>query len=142
MNVTRRRAVLATFAIAGFGRPAFAQEPGRLYRVAFLVESDSAARRLDLMLPALARMGYRERSNLQIERRNAEGDPTLIRVYAAELVATRPDVIVVSGARVVAVLREATRTIPLVMASASDPVGLGFARSLSHPGGTSRALRM
>lgn len=141
MNRHRRRLVqwLAAVAAAHAGASG-AQATARVYRLAILVESDGARRRLDLAVPALATMGYREGVNLQIERRTSGADAGRLAAYAAELVASKPDIIVCSGARVAATLRDATMTIPIVMASASDPVGLGLVKSLSHPGGNLTGL--
>ena len=58
-----------------------------------------------------------------------------IRRYAAELVALAPDVIVASGAATLAPLLQATRTVPIVFATVTDPVGAGFVDSLARPGG-------
>ena len=63
------------------------------------------------------------------------GDVDLARRYAAELVALGPDVILVGGATNVAALQQATRTIPIVFAGLTDPVGAGFVESLARPGG-------
>ena len=58
-----------------------------------------------------------------------------IRRYAAELVALAPDVILSSGAAAVTALQQATRTVPIVFTSVTDPVGAGFVESLARPGG-------
>jgi putative ABC transport system substrate-binding protein len=57
------------------------------------------------------------------------------RAYAAELVASQPDVIFVAPSAALAAVQRATRTIPIVFAQISDPVGAGFVASLAHPGG-------
>src|SRR5262249_28727285 len=59
-----------------------------------------------------------------------------VRKYAAELVASAPDVILAAGgSSVVGPLMQATRIVPIVFASATDPVGAGFVDSLARPGG-------
>ena len=58
-----------------------------------------------------------------------------IRRFAAELVALAPDVILASGTATVGALRQATRTVPIVLANVTDPVGAGFVDSLARPGG-------
>src|SRR4029453_10891879 len=63
------------------------------------------------------------------------GEPGLFRRYAAELVALAPDVILGAVTTSVRALLEATRTIPIVFASATDPVGSGLVASLARPGG-------
>jgi putative tryptophan/tyrosine transport system substrate-binding protein len=57
------------------------------------------------------------------------------RAYAAELVASQPDVIFAAPSSALAPVQRATRTIPIVFAQISDPVGAGFVTSLAHPGG-------
>src|SRR5258707_10366381 len=59
----------------------------------------------------------------------------LVRSHAASLVASNPDIIVASGGRIVPVLMRLTRSIPMVLPGASDPVGVGWAKSLARPGG-------
>src|SRR5262249_15327722 len=58
-----------------------------------------------------------------------------IRAYAAELTALNPDVIFAAPSAALAEVQRATRTIPIVFAQVSDPVGTGFVDSLAHPGG-------
>ena len=140
MNVSRRCVLFALGALAALDSHVSGQTPGRIYRVAFLGETQTAARRFELMRAALGEMGYRESSNLRIDERNAEEDVNRMQVYAKELAATNPDVIVGSGARVAVALAKATRTIPIVVANMSDPVGLGIVTSLAHPGGNLTGL--
>ena len=63
------------------------------------------------------------------------GDADLFRRYAAELVALAPDVILASGTAAMAPLLHATRTVPIVFAQVTGPVGAGFVDSLARPGG-------
>jgi len=73
--------------------------------------------------------------NLQLEIRWAGNDVGLMQKFAKELVALKPDVILAFGTPVTAALQRETRTVPLVLAIVSDPVGDGFVASLAHPGG-------
>jgi putative ABC transport system substrate-binding protein len=59
----------------------------------------------------------------------------MVRSHAASVVASNPDVIVTFGGRVIPVFMRLTRSIPMVLPYASDPVGVGYAQSLAHPGG-------
>jgi putative tryptophan/tyrosine transport system substrate-binding protein len=65
----------------------------------------------------------------------AAGDREHFKAYAAELVALKPDVILAAGNPAVEKVRQQTKTIPVVFALVSDPVGLGYVESLAHPGG-------
>ena len=76
-----------------------------------------------------------EGRNIEIETRFGEGDVGRLRVHAAELVALAPDVIVANTTPVIRALRQATSSIPIVMAAVNDPVEQGLVSSLAHPGG-------
>jgi putative tryptophan/tyrosine transport system substrate-binding protein len=83
----------------------------------------------------LQKLGWTPGGNLQIEPRWAGADPERIRVYAAELVALKPDVIFATTSLTLAPLQQLTRTIPIVFTQINDPVGSGFVNSLARPGG-------
>jgi putative tryptophan/tyrosine transport system substrate-binding protein len=74
--------------------------------------------------------------------REAEGNPDRLPQLAAELVAQKPDVIITAGPQPIAAVKNATNTIPIVMAIVSDPVTYGFVDSLSRPGGSLTGLSM
>src|SRR5215467_2035400 len=80
-------------------------------------------------------LGWIEGRNIEIETRFGGGDVSRIRVHAAELVALAPDFIVGQTTPVIRALRQATSSIPIVMAAVNDPVEQGFVSSLAHPGG-------
>src|SRR5262245_12294535 len=83
----------------------------------------------------LQQLGWAADRNVRIDIRWAGADADLRRRYAGELVAVAPDVILASSGAVVGPLRQATRTVPIVFAETSDPVGAGFVESLARPGG-------
>jgi putative tryptophan/tyrosine transport system substrate-binding protein len=80
-------------------------------------------------------LGWTDGRNIQIETRFGGGDVGRIRAHAAELVALAPDVILASTTPVTRAVRQATSSIPIVMAGVNDPVEQGFVSSLAHPGG-------
>ncbi len=80
-------------------------------------------------------LGYVEGKTLVIEWRYAGGVLDRLPELAAELAQLKPDVIVVGGPDATRAAQKATTTIPIVMASVSDPIGAGFIASLAHPGG-------
>jgi putative ABC transport system substrate-binding protein len=90
---------------------------------------------LDTFRQGLRDFGYVEGQNLRIERRYAEGSPARLGDLAAELVRLPVDVIVAGGSAATRAAQQATRTIPIVMASSGNPVGLGFVASLARPEG-------
>src|SRR5262249_46853745 len=73
--------------------------------------------------------------NLRTEYRWTAGGDDKLAPFAQELVALSPEVIMGAGSPTVVALRRATRTIPIVFALVSDPVGAGFVESLARPGG-------
>src|SRR5262249_46461285 len=90
--------------------------------------------RLAAFLEGLRELGWTDGRNIQIETRFGGGDVDRIRAHATELVALAPDVIVANTTPVVRAVRQATSSIPIVMAAVNDPVDQGFVSSLAHPG--------
>jgi putative ABC transport system substrate-binding protein len=91
--------------------------------------------RLMAFVQGLQEHGWTVGRNVQLDIRWAAGEPNLIRRYAAELVGLAPDVILGAVTTSVQALLEVTRTIPIVFAGATDPVGGGLVASLARPGG-------
>jgi putative tryptophan/tyrosine transport system substrate-binding protein len=116
--------------------PAFirAQRPMPRIAVALSGTEQSSAYVLEALKRGMRDQGYPEAS-VEYDVRYAHGQIPLQDRIVAELLARRPDVIVVSGSPFVRAARKATRTIPIVMAQASDPVGNKFIDSLPRPGG-------
>jgi putative ABC transport system substrate-binding protein len=80
-------------------------------------------------------LGWSEGGNVHVEYRFGAGNPARAQAHAAELAALSPDVILVQGTPGTAALKRATRTIPIVFTTVTDPVGAGFVDGLSRPGG-------
>lgn len=83
----------------------------------------------------LADLGYVEGKTIVIEWRLAEADESRLAPLARELVAQKVDVIVAAGTSSILAAKQATTTIPIVMANPGDPVATGIVRSLARPGG-------
>jgi len=83
----------------------------------------------------MAELGYVEGTTILIEERYADGDPQRLTQLAHEIVEGKPDVIVTIAAAATGAARQATSTIPIVMAHAGNPVGSGLVASLARPGG-------
>jgi putative ABC transport system substrate-binding protein len=116
---------------------AHAQSRERVYRIGYLQtatpeEQEPLTKAFE---DGLRELGYVEGRNVVIERRFARGRQELLPDLAEELVRLDVDVIVTGGNPVIAAVKRATSTIPVVMAAGRDPVGSGFAASLAHPGG-------
>ena len=118
-----------------------AQQPKKVPRIGFLsATSPSAiAARVEGFRRGLRELGYIE-GNIVIEWRYAEGKLDRLSELAAELVGLKVDVIVSAGPPPTRAAKEATATIPIVMAMDTDPVGMGFVTSLARPGGNITGL--
>jgi len=96
--------------------------------------------RIDAFRQGLRELGYVEGKNIVIEWRSPEGNPDRMPTLAAELVQLKVDVIVTAGGAATRPAKEATSTIPIVMAQDEDPVGNGFVASLARPDGNITGL--
>jgi putative tryptophan/tyrosine transport system substrate-binding protein len=128
----------AAFAAAPFA--GLAQAPARALRVAWLVPGSPPPGggrwpQHQVLLERLRELGWTEGINLIVEFRYAQGLAEPLPQLAAELVASRPDVIVTGGTTSIRVLRAATAGVPIVMTGGGDPVGTGLVASLARPGG-------
>jgi ABC-type uncharacterized transport system substrate-binding protein len=113
----------------------------RLIAVLMGVADDSQGRhRVAMLKQGLQELGWTEGRNIQIETRFTGSATDRIRAHVAELVALAPDVIVANTTPVIRALRQATSSIPIVMAAANDPVDQGFVSSLARPGGNITGL--
>jgi putative ABC transport system substrate-binding protein len=83
----------------------------------------------------MTKLGYVEGETILFEERYADGDSQRLTRLAHEVVESKPDVIVAIAAAATVAARQATSTIPIVMAHAGNPVGSGLVASLAHPGG-------
>jgi len=97
-------------------------------------------RTLDAFQEGLRDLGWVEGKNVVIEYRWAEGRSERLPTLAAELVRLKVDVIFASSTSAAVAARDATRTIPIVMATGGDVVGLGLVASLARPGGNVTGL--
>jgi putative ABC transport system substrate-binding protein len=118
---------------------AFAQQPGAVRRIGFLSQRVRPASLDADVISALRRnlreLGYVEGQNLNIDWRFAEGRSERLQTLAAELVASKVELIIAVGSLATAAAQKATTTLPIVMVSVSDPIGSGFVKSLARPGG-------
>jgi putative ABC transport system substrate-binding protein len=119
-----------------------AQQPRKVPRIGWLggASASALASRLDAFRQGLRELGYVEGKNIVIELRAAEAKPDLLPALAAELVSLKVDVIVTGGPLPTRSAKEATSTIPIVMAFDTDPVGNRFVASLARPGGNITGL--
>ena len=136
----RRREFIRLFgsAVVAWPLAARAQQAERVRRIGLLMgaaDDPGGQSRVTAVKQGLQDLGWTEGRNIQIETRFGGADAGRIRAQAAELVALAPDVIVGHTTPVTQVLRQATSSIPIVMAAVNDPVEQGLVSSLAHPGG-------
>ena len=139
----RRRVFIALIGgAAAWPLAARAQQSTNKVSVGFLsVNAPSAMiARIDAFQRGLGDLGYIVGQNIAVEYRFAEGQPDRLRALADELVHLKVSVIVTEGTTSTRYAKEATSTIPIVMAQDPDPVGTGFVASLARPGGNITGL--
>jgi len=131
--------ILVAVVLLAVGVTAEAQQPKKVWRIGYLsnVEAVSDSARTEAIRVLLRDLGYIEGQNIAIEYRYTEGKPDRLPDLSAELVRLKVDVIVVAGGSgVIRAAKNATKTIPIVMAGQGlDPVEAGLVESLARPGG-------
>jgi ABC-type uncharacterized transport system substrate-binding protein len=144
LNLRRREFILALGGAAASSVScalvAHAQQPERMRRIGVFVnlaEGDREGQRsVQAFQNGLRELGWIEGRNIHVDYRWSPGaDTSRIRAIAADLVASTPSLILASATEGLAAFRDATRTIPIVFVSVSDPVGQGFVPNLARPGG-------
>jgi len=126
---------LTTFHLARAQQP-----PTKIPRIGYLMTRSLDPVRSEALRQGLRELGYVEGKTIVIEWRSAEGKLDRLPALAAELVRLKVDVIVTSGPLPTRVSKDATSTIPIVMAQVNDPVGNGFVASLARPRGNITGL--
>src|SRR5262245_44238024 len=144
----RRREFIALLGsgVAVWPVAARAQPGERMRRVGVLMSLGSddpeGQTRLAAFLQRLQTLGWTVGRNVRIDTRWGAGDADIIRKAAVELVALAPDVIFAGGGITVAPLLQATQTLPIVFANATDPVGQSLVVSLARPGGNATGFSL
>ncbi len=139
MTDMRRREFITLVAggLAVWPLAARAQQSGKVSRIGFLGAASASgyARQVEGFRSGLHELGYIEGINIVIAYRWAEGNYARLPELAAELIRSNVDVIVTHGTPGTLAAKQATVTVPIVMAIIGDPVGTGIVASLAHPGG-------
>src|SRR5712692_427980 len=112
-----------------------AQQPAKVPRTGYLSLRSGIEPREEAFLKGLRELGYVDGQNIIIEWRFARGKADRLADFAAELVGLKVDCIVAAGAQSSQAAKQASTTIPIVIAQVADPVQLGFVASLARPGG-------
>jgi putative ABC transport system substrate-binding protein len=137
----RRREFLTLLGSAVAGNPlaVHAQQPEAIRRVVVLMgaaETPSSRRWLTSFLHRLNELGWSERRNLSTQVQWWNEGPEQMRAWAAELIASSPDVAVTFTNHALEVMKPIARSVPIVFIGVGDPVGSGFVSSFAHPGET------
>ena len=135
-----RLTVLATLALALLAAPLAAegQPPGKTWRIGLLDYANADAARVawwNALRQRLRELGYVEGQSVVFESRWGNGDLGQLQTLAADLINARVDIIVTGGSEAALAAKQATSSIPIVMATGADPVALGLVASLGRPGG-------
>jgi len=135
-----RRAFLCGLTLGTLSAPlaAEAQQAGKMYRIGLLgpVRAEQAEPYIAVFRHRMREHGWIEGKHFALEIRMAEGKPERLPDLAGELVRSKVAVIVAWSTPAITAAKNASATIPIVMASGADPVGAGLVTSLSRPGGS------
>jgi len=136
----KRREIIALLGGAAVGLPLATRGQAEATRrigalIAFAKDDPETEERLAGFQQGLAKRGWVEGRNIHIDYRFAAGRADPLPVFAKELVALQPDVILGHTPGAIVALQRETRTIPIVFVNVSDPIGMGFIASLPRPGG-------
>jgi putative tryptophan/tyrosine transport system substrate-binding protein len=139
MMLRREFITLLGGAAAAWPLAAGAQQGERVRRIGIMppgAENDPETQaRLAAFRQGLEQLGWREGRDIRFEYRWPQGQPELVRRYAAEFVAAAPDLILTGLTPGVQALKRETSTIPILFANVADPVASGLVASLAKPGG-------
>ncbi len=127
-------------ALLCFGAPLAEAQAGKAFRIGVLSAAEPASTGVVPFRQGLRELGYVEGQNVALEIRSAEGRRDRLPALADELVRLNVDVILAVSNPAIVAARKATTSIPIVMVSATDPVGVGFVASLARPGGNVTGL--
>src|SRR5437763_4205499 len=135
---------LMSGAVVAWALAVRAQQAGGPRRIGLLTRKTDAsvAAQIDAFRQGLRDLGWVEGKTISIEHRDADGEADRLRPLAAELVTLNVDVIVTVDTPPTQAAKQATSTIPIVIAVSADPVAAGLVQSLGHPGGNTTGLSL
>jgi len=141
-QLKRREFMAVVGGAAAWSVAARAQHSGKVWRIGSLSLASPSTQNdnLKAFMQVLNDLGYIDGRNIQFERRVADGNLDRLPALAAELVGTNVDLILAESSFAVEAARAATKTIPIVMTGVGNPVGSGFVKSISQPGGNITGL--
>jgi putative ABC transport system substrate-binding protein len=131
-------AICSLLLVLGFS--AHAQQPAKIPRIGIVTGTAKDPTSTKKFRQALQDLGYVEGKNILFEHRYTEGNRDRVAGIVAELLSLKVNILFSTQAIVVRAAKQATKTIPIVMAITPDPVALGLVDSLAHPGGNITGL--
>jgi ABC-type uncharacterized transport system substrate-binding protein len=139
IHIGRRYCITLLGGAAAWPLAAGAQQGARMRRIGVftpgVADDPEYEVRIAAFLQGLGELGWIVGRNVRIDYRWGAGDVERYRGIAAELIALSPDVVLVTGYAIASALQNATRSVPIVFANVTDPVGGGLVASLARPGG-------
>jgi putative ABC transport system substrate-binding protein len=140
----RRREFITLVASAAAWPVARAQQPNRMRRIgvlmAFTENDQQGIARVAAFRDGLQKLGWAQGRNIHVDTRWAGANTKTINRFAKELVALQPDLILSNSTPTTLALLQQTRTIPIIFAVVSDPIGSGFVANFARPGGNVSGL--
>ena len=134
----RRQFIMLFGGAAAWPLAARAQQGERIRRIGILTPYPKGDPEMGIRVRAfreeLGRLGWTDGANVQFDERWTADHMDRVWAEAASLIASNPDAILATGGRVIPVLVQLSRSIPIVIPGASDPLGVGWATSLARPG--------
>jgi putative ABC transport system substrate-binding protein len=144
-DMRRRELIILIGGAAAWPVAAYAQQqPGKIPRIGFLARTSAATLSplMDSFRQGLRDLGWVEGRSIRIEYQFGDGQFDRLGELASELVRLQVDVIVTVDTPPTQAVKQATSTIPIVVAVSADPVGAGLVASLAHPGGNITGLSL
>jgi putative ABC transport system substrate-binding protein len=134
----RREFITLLGGVAAWPLAARAQQGERVRRIGILMPYPKGDPEMGIRVRAfreeLGKLGWTDGANVQFDERWTADHMDRVWAEAASLIASNPDAILATGGRVIPVLVQLSRSIPIVIPGASDPLGVGWATSLARPG--------
>jgi putative ABC transport system substrate-binding protein len=137
----KRREFITILGGAAVGWPMAprAQQPDRVRRIGIVMPFAKGDAENEALVATfkqeLAKLGWADGRNVQFDERWTTDNMDVVRAEAASLMASHPDVVIATGGRVVPILMQLSSSIPIVLPGGSDPVRMGYAKTLARPGG-------
>jgi putative ABC transport system substrate-binding protein len=119
-----------------------AQQHAKIPRLGIVINNSDPSQSMDAFRHTLKELGYFDGKNINLEYRYTEGDRDRVPVIVSELVRLKVDILFSTQAIVIRAAKQATKTIPIIMAITPDPVAAGLVDTLSRPGGNITGLTL